>query len=181
MQPNKIGIIMGITSGAALLLVYTLIMTLVASFATAIQQFQQQFELMTLLIVGFSIQMGLFFYIRQLVRLSAKTTAANSGISTTAMLACCAHHLTDILPFIGITLLATIFTRFQKLTVIVGILSNIVAIVVMLKTIQEHKIYKSKLMKRITRFTTHRTLHYTIITSVTVFLIALILSIGGKL
>src|SRR3990172_11588292 len=57
---------------------------------------------------GFGLQVGLFAYLRRLLSLRARGsatagTAAGTGTSTAAMLACCAHHVTDALPVLGLS------------------------------------------------------------------------------
>ena len=56
------------------------------------------------------------------------------------MVACCAHHLTDLLPFLGLAGLAIFLADYQLLFIIVGVLSNIVGITIMLENIQRHNL-----------------------------------------
>ena len=57
---------------------------------------------------GFATQAGLFVYVRRLLSLRARggaaaATATGTGTSTVAMVACCAHHVTDALPVLGLS------------------------------------------------------------------------------
>src|SRR3990170_7707092 len=57
---------------------------------------------------GFGLQIGLFVHVRRLVARAAAgsaagITAAGTGTSPVAMVACCAHHVTDALPLIGLS------------------------------------------------------------------------------
>ncbi len=52
------------------------------------------------------------------------------------MAACCAHHLTDVLPNLGLSGLATFLASYQVLFIVIGVLSNVVGITIMLETIQ---------------------------------------------
>jgi hypothetical protein len=61
--------------------------------------------------LGFGTQIGLYMHLRRLVQRhhqlgQCKTlTAAGTGSSSLAMVACCLHHLTDVLPMLGCRLL----------------------------------------------------------------------------
>jgi len=56
----------------------------------------------------------------------------SGGTSVTAMVACCIHHVTDVLPVLGLSAAATFLTRYQRSFMLVGLGMNIVGIVVML-------------------------------------------------
>ncbi len=89
---------------------------------------------------GFGIQAGLFSFIRQSIRerraSATGSVAASGAISAGSMAACCAHHLTDILPFLGLSGVAIFLTDYQIFFIIIGVLSNAVGIAIMLETIQ---------------------------------------------
>ena len=52
--------------------------------------------------------------------------------STTAMVACCLHHVTDVLPILGLSAAATYLTRYQRPFMLLGLGMNILGILVML-------------------------------------------------
>lgn len=87
------------------------------------------------LILGFGIQMGLFWYIRSGLHLkdgSSKTAlATGAGTSTVAMVACCAHHLVDLLPILGLSAATLFLSKYQTYFFLFGVLSNISGIVLM--------------------------------------------------
>lgn len=56
----------------------------------------------------------------------------SGGTSVTAMVACCIHHVTDVLPVLGLSAAATFLTRYQRPFMLVGLGMNIVGILVML-------------------------------------------------
>jgi hypothetical protein len=100
-----------------------------------------------LLVVGFGVQVGLYFHIREGFRArmtdgATTTVAAAGGVSTTSMIACCAHHLTDVLPIIGLSAAAAFLAEYQLLFIIVGVFSNLVGITMMLGIIQQHGLFK---------------------------------------
>ncbi|HLD62444.1 MAG TPA: hypothetical protein VI875_01095, partial [Candidatus Norongarragalinales archaeon] len=73
-------------------------------------------------------------------------------MSTGAMVACCAHHFTDVLPFLGLAALATVLARYQELFLLVGVLSNAVGIIMMLGVFKKMRLDKKCfLLKRLSQ------------------------------
>ena len=56
----------------------------------------------------------------------------SGGTSVTAMVACCIHHVTDVLPVLGLSAAATFLTRYQRPFMLVGLGMNMVGILVMM-------------------------------------------------
>jgi hypothetical protein len=65
-------------------------------------------------------------------RYSGALVSTSGGTSVTAMVACCLHHVTDVLPVLGISAAATFLTRYQRAFMLVGLGVNILGILVML-------------------------------------------------
>ncbi len=142
---NKKFIIIGLIASFSLLALYFGILSLANSFSHAIEQFSQMGYWILLLVAGFGLQVGLYFFIRASFRLKqmASPTAAvatSGGISTGSMIACCLHHLVDVLPLIGLAAAAVFLTQYQLLFIIIGIFSNLIGITIMLEIIQKHKL-----------------------------------------
>ena len=57
---------------------------------------------------------------------------ASSGTSVTAMVACCLHHVTDVLPILGLSAAATYLTRYQRPFMLVSLGLNLIGIIIML-------------------------------------------------
>ncbi len=53
------------------------------------------------------------------------------------MAACCAHHLADVLPLLGLSGVAIFLVRYQLFFIIAGVLSNVVGITITLE--MEHE------------------------------------------
>jgi len=172
----------GICGAAGLLLVYGSIMTIASSLETAIDQFIQLWPWMTALVLGFGMQIALYVHVRQSIKVSgmAPTVATSSGVSTASMIACCAHHLTDVLPLLGLSAAAIFLTKYQTLFLIIGILSNFVGMTLLLKTIQEHNLYsqKNKIFSRLFRHSMERLFQITATASGIIF-IAAVAHYGG--
>jgi hypothetical protein len=56
----------------------------------------------------------------------------SGGTSVTAMVACCLHHVTDVLPVLGLSAAATFLTRYQRPFMLFGLGMNIIGVIVML-------------------------------------------------
>jgi hypothetical protein len=55
------------------------------------------------------------------------------------MVACCAHHVTDVLPLVGLTAAATFLANWKIPFMIVGLLTNLIGIIVMLRIIYQER------------------------------------------
>lgn len=132
----------GITAGTFMLLLYAGVLSIANSPAHAFEQFLYMWYWILPLIAGFSLQAGMFVYIRnRMLELKARGTsggalAASGGMSGSAMVACCAHHLTELLPLLGLSAAAIFITRFQSVFLLLGAVSTVLGIIYMLKVIQ---------------------------------------------
>ena len=91
------------------------------------------------IIVGFGIQAALYTILRFRLFIPITSTGhagsmmgASGGTSATAMVACCIHHVTDVLPILGLSAAASFLTRYQRPFMLVGLAMNLVGIGVML-------------------------------------------------
>ncbi len=138
-------IIFGIIGSVSLLLIYFVILTLANSLDHAIDQFYQIWYWIMLLTVGFGIQVGLYHYIKhnqdKKITGAATEMAASGGISTLSMIACCAHHLVDILPIIGLSAAAVFLVKYQTSFILVGVFSSLIGIQTMLSIIKKNHLY----------------------------------------
>jgi hypothetical protein len=101
------------------------------SWAHMWDQARQDWPYLAVIIAGFGAQVALVAELRHRHRLDAAATAAGgagAGASTAGMVACCAHHLADLLPFIGATGAATFLIDYRVPFMLVGIGVNAVGI-----------------------------------------------------
>jgi hypothetical protein len=89
--------------------------------------------------VGFGIQAALYSILRFRLFVPTTTTGhagammgTSGSTSVTAMVACCLHHVTDVLPILGLSAAATFLTRYQRPFMLVGLALNLIGIVAML-------------------------------------------------
>lgn len=100
------------------------------SLAKGYQVFLTNGVFVYLIPLAVGIQMGLFRYHRNItagkIGGSEKMGMAGSATSSVTMVACCLHHVSDILPSIGLILAASSFLIAYKDTIItVGLLANV--------------------------------------------------------
>ncbi len=139
-------ILSGLAGFFGLLFFYFLVMTFASrSWSATIFQFKELWYWMITLSLGFGVQIGLFTRLKRLISHSPVTnqagavTAASTGTSSASMIACCAHHLSEVLPIIGLSGFAIFLTRYQIPIIIFGISMNLLGILYMLKTIAKIK------------------------------------------
>lgn len=117
----------------SLLFLYFIIVTLVSGFQFALSQFGSSWYFLVSLAVGFGIQIGLYSYLKHLVKnsnmvMNDKTVAVTGTTSTLAMISCCAHYLANIVPILGIAGTLTIIAQYQTEIFWVGLLFNLFGI-----------------------------------------------------
>ncbi len=135
-------ILIGVGAAVLLLLVYLTIIILAESLEHALDQTTKLWYWVLALAGGFGVQAGLFSFIRQSMRerraAAIASVSASGSVSAGSMAACCAHHLSDVLPLLGLSGLAAFLANYQLVFIIAGVLSNLVGITIMLETIQRH-------------------------------------------
>ena len=131
----------GLLGAVFLTAIYLGIVSLAESPTHALELFWQDKAFVIPIILGFGTQVGLYtllkkgLYMPVPVPAGGATTAAGGGMSTMAMVACCAHHVADVLPLVGITAAATFLANWKIPFMVVGLLTNLVGIAVMIRTI----------------------------------------------
>ena len=135
-------IITGFVAGIVLLALYASILILAQGARHALEQTASIWYWLLALIVGFGTQVGLFSFIRQGLRERRKSLmaglATSGGVSAGSMVACCAHHLSDVLPLLGLSGLSAFLVNYQLFFIVVGVMANVMGITIMLETIQRH-------------------------------------------
>lgn len=132
--------LIGLLAAMGLIAFYLGIITLAQGWAHALQQLGEDRLFVGAIALGFGAQVGLFIRLRQIhARASAGGMAASTGTSTTAMLACCAHHLTEILPVLGLSGAAVFLNAYKAELLWVGILMNLAGASYLLWKIQRAK------------------------------------------
>ena len=127
-------------AGAALLTgLYFGIVSWAESPQHALKLFWEDRWIVLPIILGFGVQTALYVILKKRLFLpvasvgpSGALTGAGGTTSTVAMLACCAHHVTDVLPILGLTAAATFLAEYRLAFMLVGLGTTLVGIAVML-------------------------------------------------
>lgn len=137
-------VLAGTLAGIGLLGLYFGILILAQGLEHSLEQTARLWYWVMLLVIGFSIQTGLFSFVRHEMRqrraVARASVASCGGISGGAMVVCCAHHLSDVLPLLGIAGLSSFLAGYQVFFMLVGVLANAVGITIMLRIIQYHRL-----------------------------------------
>ena len=142
-MPTLKRILMPIAFGFAGMLalsgIYFGIVSLAESPSHAIELFLEDRWIVAPIILGFGIQVALYVVLKKRLFIpvvnvgpSGALTGAGGGVSATAMVACCAHHVTDVLPLVGLTAAATFLAEYRLAFMFVGLGTTILGILVML-------------------------------------------------
>ena len=123
----------GLAAAAALVALYLGIITVAQDWHHATSQLASDRWWVGAIVLGFGIQVGLFVYLRQLrSRAAAGGMALSTGTSTAAMLACCAHHLSDVLPIIGVSGAAVFLNEYKTSFLALGVAMNTLGVAYLL-------------------------------------------------
>lgn len=129
----------GLIGAAGLLSLYFGLVSWAESPQHALEFFLQDRWIIMPIILGFGVQVSLYTILKKrlFVPISATgpsgpLTGASGATSTIAMAACCAHHVTDVLPILGLTAVAAFLAEYRTTFMLIGLGSTLVGIAVML-------------------------------------------------
>ncbi len=140
----RLPVLMGTVSTVALFALYLTIVTIAQDWQHAIELFGQDAWLVIPIMIGFGVQVGLYTYLRGVLRRGSRSSkmmmGAGGGTSTAAMVACCAHHVADVLPLLGLSAAASFLAAYKIPFMLIGLAMNVTGIVVIVRTIRkEHR------------------------------------------
>ena len=120
----------GVSLAAAATLVglYLLLVTLAQDWDHARGLLRDDLWFVGPVAVGFGLQVGLLVQLRRLQRSlgagTAAMTAGSTGMSSGAMLACCAHHVADVVPIVGASGAAILLNEVKTPLAVAGIVMS---------------------------------------------------------
>lgn len=143
-------IVAGIIASLAMIGMYLAILTLFQGWKHALDQFAADRWVVLLVAFGFGVQIGLYTYLRIQIHAAQATgataaTGVGTGTSTLGMVACCAHHLTDLAPLVALTGASGLSGAIAFLNewkypfIALGLIVNASGIVVTLQTIRKSR------------------------------------------
>lgn len=136
----------GLAGAGLLTLLYFGIVSWAEGLQHAVDFFWQDRWIVLPIIFGFGIQVGLYVILKKRLFVpvaatgpSGAMTGAGGTVSTVAMVACCAHHVTDVLPILGLTAAATFLAEYRTAFMLVGLGTNVLGIGVMLAILYKER------------------------------------------
>jgi hypothetical protein len=132
-------IIAGLIGSTALLGTYLSIIGFAQGLDHAFAQLATDGPFVGLIATGFGTQIALFAELRSVDRhhrAAAAVTVAGTGTSAAAMLACCAHHLVDLLPLVGLSAAAIFLNAYKTPLFVLGIGMNLVGVFVIARQLR---------------------------------------------
>jgi hypothetical protein len=129
----------GIIGAMFLATVYLGIVSVAESPQHAADLFWEDRLIVIPIILGFGVQMALYVILKKRLFApvvhtgpSGTLAGASGATSTLAMVACCAHHVTDVLPILGLTAATTFLAEYRIPFMLFGLGMTLVGIVLML-------------------------------------------------
>lgn len=130
----------GAAAAVGLAAAYSLIIALAfRSWSHLVAQWRADAVLLALVATGFGIQVGLYRHVRQVVRGGGGIAAVSAGgtaSSTAAMVACCLHHLSDVVPFVGLAGAAAFLTAYKVPVIAVSLGANAIGIALLARALR---------------------------------------------
>ena len=129
----------GLAGFFGLLLFYSIVLTLSNSVEHALQQFKEFWYFIVALALGFGIQLHLYAQLKQLSHSPSLDVevGVTGGVSATSMVACCLHHITEVLPIIGLSALSAVLAQYQTPLLVASIIINIIGITILMEKLQK--------------------------------------------
>ena len=133
----------GTLAGAALLAMYLGVISVAQGPAHALEQLAADAWFVAAITVGLGVQVALFAELRAVAQrhhAGAAVAAASTGTSTAEMLACCAHHVVELAPLIGLSAAAVFLNEFKTPLMLLGLAMNVTAIAVILRALRRARL-----------------------------------------
>jgi len=119
----------------------------------AVELFWQDRWIVLPIILGFGVQVGLYTILKKRLFIPVADTGPSGPLmgtagttSTIAMVACCAHHVADVLPILGLTAAAIFMAQYRTAFMLVGLGTTLVGIAVMLAILIKERCKAVKMM-----------------------------------
>ncbi len=135
---NDKRVLYGLLSSISLLAFYFAINYYSGGLNAVYWNFRNYYNYIAVIDVGFGLQMALFTHIRSFGK--SCNAVATTSVTGGSMVACCLHHITDFIPFLGVG--AGLFlSQFTEIFFMIGSASSLIGVIWMLSIIQKNEIY----------------------------------------
>ncbi|MBI4338255.1 MAG: hypothetical protein HY683_10560 [Chloroflexi bacterium] len=134
-------LILGLAGAGALVLLYLGTVTWAQGIDHALELLSQDRAFVAAIAAGFGIQIGLYSYLRLVVHHGVRlavptaTTGMGTGASSMAMVACCLHHVADVLPVLGLSGAAIFLNQYRIPFMVAGLVVNAMGIAIMVRVV----------------------------------------------
>ena len=118
----------GTLASVILLGVYFAVLSFVSGWGFAQNQFVSFWYFIVSLSLGFGIQIGLYFHLKELIRGGqggGRVLGVTATTSTATMISCCTHYIANLLPILGVAGVVTFVAQYQTELFWVGLLFNL--------------------------------------------------------
>ena len=144
----------GLAGSGLLATIYFGIVSWAESPQHALDLFWQDRWIIIPIILGFGVQMALYVILKKQLFVpvagagpGTALTGAGGGMSAAAMVACCAHHVTDLLPILGLTVAATFLAEYRIAFMLIGLGTTLLGIILMLVILfKERRLARQRLL-----------------------------------
>ncbi len=140
---NALPFFLGAAGSVSVFVVYLAIVALAQGWAQALELIAQDWFLVAPITLSFGAQVGLYVYLRGTIRVRASGTGAlagaSGGTSTMAMVACCAHRVADLLPFLGLSAAAGFMAAYKIPFMIIGLAVSLAGIFLISRRLLRHR------------------------------------------
>ncbi len=118
----------GLLGAGFLVALYVGIVSIAESPRHAVDLFWEDRLIVVPIVVGFGVQMALYVILKKRLFVpvvytgpSGTLAGASGTTSTIAMVACCAHHVTDVLPVLGLTAATAFLAEYRLAFMVIGL------------------------------------------------------------
>lgn len=135
----------GVVASLVLLAFYLAIVAVGEGRAAASRQFAQDWPFLLFLMPSFGLVIGLVVHAREAAARHATAMAGTStGLSATAVVACCAHLLPTLLPVLGISAAASLLAAWKEPLLVVAIATNVAVAAYIVRHVRRMKAMESR-------------------------------------
>jgi len=133
-------LVVGLVAAGLLVWLYLGLVTWAQDFTHARELAWDDRYLVGAIAFGFGLQAALYTHLRlaihgRLSRSSTATAVSGTGTSTVAMVACCAHHVAEALPVLGLSGAAAFLNDYRLAFMTVGLGMNAIGVAFMLRLV----------------------------------------------
>jgi hypothetical protein len=125
---TKFPLVAGMVAAIGLLAFYLALITLAEGRDFAARQFRADWPYLIFLMPSFGWVIGMILHAQERVVRHSGVMAGSTGMSATAVVACCAHFLPTLLPLVGISTLASVLAAWKVPLLLLAIATNLAVV-----------------------------------------------------